>query len=96
MSCTDPPEYCPDPKIHSLKCWPEFYDAIEDGTKNFEYRKNDRDFRRGERILLKEWDPEELKYTGAERSFRIGFIYYLNNNGDEDASYAIMSLLPDY
>lgn len=93
MSCNDPPEYCPQPKLHSLKCWPEFFESVEDGTKTFEYRRNDRDFQRGERLLLREWDPDEQTYSGKERRFRIGFVYYVN--GGDDA-YAILSLLPDY
>lgn len=95
MSCSDIAEYCPEPKLHMLKCWPEFYSSIQDGTKTFEYRRNDRDFKRGERLLLREWNPDDQEYTGQERNFRIGFIYYVNGN-DEDVSYAILSLLPDY
>ncbi len=37
---------------HTLKCWPEFYDAIKDGRKTFEARRNDRGFQTGDALLL--------------------------------------------
>lgn len=49
-------------KTHRLKCWPEFFEAILTGKKRFEARKNDRDFRVGDRLLLMEWDPRS-RYT---------------------------------
>jgi hypothetical protein len=39
---------------HYLKTETEYYQAIEEGTKKFELRKNDRDFRRHDMLYLKE------------------------------------------
>lgn len=39
---------------HYLKCETEYYQLVESGVKNFELRKNDRDFKRGDIIHLKE------------------------------------------
>ncbi len=47
---------------HSLKTSPEYFNAVVDGSKNFEVRKNDRNFQVGDSLILKEWDGSE--YTG--------------------------------
>lgn len=58
-----------DPSVttHDLKCWPEFFDAIQGRQKKFEVRKgNDREYKTGDRIRLREWDPEKKEYTGRQ------------------------------
>lgn len=32
---------------HDLKCYPDYFEALHDGSKTFEYRYNDRDFKYG-------------------------------------------------
>ena len=49
--------------VHELKILPEYYKAIESGRKIFEVRKNDRDFKVGDTVILREWDRD---YTGNE------------------------------
>ncbi|OHX26156.1 RNA-binding protein [Streptococcus iniae] len=44
---------------HMLKCYPEYFEAIMDGTKTFECRYNDRDFKVGDELLLREHDPKQ-------------------------------------
>ncbi len=34
-----------DMKTHEIKCWPKYFKLIWDGTKSFEVRKNDRDYK---------------------------------------------------
>ena len=50
--------------IHELKTWPECFWDIVNRRKTFEVRKNDRNFRIGDRLELLEFDPETNKYTG--------------------------------
>lgn len=42
-------------KTHKLKILPEYMTAQLIGIKSFEIRKNDRDFKPGDRLLLREW-----------------------------------------
>ena len=54
-------------KIHELKCWPEFFLPLKERTKEFELRKNDRDYKVGDYLLLREFDPGfEDGYTGRK------------------------------
>lgn len=43
--------------VHELKSWPESFDAIERGVKPFDVRLNDRRFKVGEVLLLREFEP---------------------------------------
>lgn len=45
-------------QIHTLKTWPEHWDAVECGEKTFEARKNDRGFAVGDILVLHRFDPE--------------------------------------
>lgn len=42
---------------HEIKSWPEHFAASAAGLKPFEVRRNDRDYRVGDRITLHEWIP---------------------------------------
>ena len=69
---------------HELKTWPEFFEQTRNGRKKFEFRRNDRDFRVGDELLLKEWNPapkfpiyndgEPIAYTGRDLLVRVDYI----------------------
>lgn len=65
-------------RIHDLKCWPIPFGLTRDGLKPFEIRLNDRDFKTGDVILLREWVPETGLYTGHQLYLQIGHIEYLS------------------
>lgn len=69
---------------HDLKVWPEYFDAIAAGLKPFEIRKNDRGYRVGDCLRLREYAPGPDEYTGRE--LRKMVVYMLN--GDDPAGYA--------
>jgi hypothetical protein len=56
---------------HELKTWPAYFERLANGTKTFELRKNDRDFREGDLVTLKEWDPASEEFTGREISAKV-------------------------
>lgn len=60
--------------VHDLKCWPEFFEEIHIGNKNFEIRVNDRNYRVGDVLHLKEYNPQKNEYTGRELKRRVIYI----------------------
>ncbi|SDD27916.1 protein of unknown function [Paenibacillus sp. UNCCL117] len=61
-------------KEHRLKTWPEYFQAVVDGSKTFEIRENDRDYQVGDNLLLLEWDPKVEKYTGDLISRKVTYM----------------------
>ena len=59
--------------IHELKIQSEYFVAVNNKTKTFEIRKNDRDFKVGDKILLREIDSCG-KYTGRMSWWEITYI----------------------
>jgi hypothetical protein len=49
---------------HYLKTWPVPFEAIWRGDKSAELRRDDRDFRTGDTLVLREYRPESDDYTG--------------------------------
>lgn len=43
---------------HDLKILPEYFAAVKNGTKTFELRKDDRNYRVDDMLLLSKWSPE--------------------------------------
>lgn len=60
--------------IHELKILPEYFKAVENGTKTFEIRTNDRDYKLGDILVLKEFDPDAKVYTGNECVRKVTYI----------------------
>jgi hypothetical protein len=59
---------------HELKTWPEYYNAVFDGTKTFEVRKNDRNYQVNDVLYLREWDPLRETYTGSVTKVCVTYI----------------------
>ena len=45
--------------IHELKIKPQYYEDIKIGLKPFEIRKNDRDFKLGDILILNEYSLDD-------------------------------------
>lgn len=58
--------------VHELKILPQYYKDVVSGKKRFELRKNDRDFKVGDILKLREYENGE--YTGRESYFSISYI----------------------
>lgn len=52
-------------KVHYLKTWTPFFEDIRSGIKQFEVRKNDRDYEVGDTLILEDFNPITEKHSGA-------------------------------
>lgn len=59
-------------KIHDLKIRPEYFKPVLSGKKKFEIRKNDRNFKVGDFLTLREYAENE--YTGRREIYKITYI----------------------
>lgn len=60
--------------MQELKTWPEPFQAIWDGVKQYEVRVADRPFKLWSVVHLREYDPKTKKYTGREVAANITYI----------------------
>lgn len=79
---------------HDLKIWPQYYVRVADGSKTFEVRVNDRDFKEGDTVKLMEFDttllgykPDSFGFTGRTLLFKIGYVLKI------DAERVVFSLI---
>lgn len=77
--------------FHELKTHPAPFQAARSEVKTFELRKNDRDFKVNDTLILREFDPL-TGYTGALLLRRITYI--LTDNFELPSQYCIMSMRP--
>ena len=59
-------------KVHELKTLKPYYRDVLSGLKTFEVRKNDRDYKVRDGLILREWTGTE--YTGGELLARVNYI----------------------
>ncbi|ARK07468.1 hypothetical protein LAV_00068 [Sphingobium phage Lacusarx] len=60
---------------YEVKSWPQFFGPMLDGTKKHDMRnKRDRQYRVGDKMLLREFDPFGGGYTGRSAIFKITYI----------------------
>jgi hypothetical protein len=50
-------------EIHK-KCWPELFEKVLQRNKNADLRLADFNIKKGDILILEEWDPETKEYTG--------------------------------
>lgn len=57
---------------HTLKCLAVYFDAIENGEKNFEVRKDDRGYQKGDILILQRcYDPNHYAKYLFGRSYEV-------------------------
>lgn len=76
--------------IHAVKITPEYYEAVKDGSKRFEVRKDDRPYDVGDYIALNEHDVSG--YTGRAMIFKI--TYALRSHFYCKEGYVILGIAP--
>lgn len=87
---------------HRLKTWPEFFQAIVEGRKPFDYRLNDREFAVGDILHLEEWVPAPTDvganpndgsyYTGRVLLKRVTYILDEKIGPTMKAGFVIMGI----
>jgi hypothetical protein len=79
--------------IHYLKTWPKFYEAVLDGTKTFEVRRFDRDFKVGDVLHLQEFNPLTETFTGRTCAREVSYILTGGQFGIEPG-HVVMGIRP--
>ena len=59
--------------IIEKKCWPQYFEKILSGDKNFELRINDFDCKAGDTLVLREFNPL-IGYTGRTVTKTITYV----------------------
>jgi hypothetical protein len=76
---------------HELKTWTAFFKCLQDGSKTFEIRKNDRDYKVGDRLWCREYNPETHSYLGPDISFEV--TYVMKDHDGLRPGYVIMGII---
>lgn len=76
---------------HKLKILSRYYEAVLQGKKTFEVRKDDRPFQEGDTLLLQETvTPNGCGYTGRE--MKVEVTYILRDSEYVKDGYCIMAI----
>ena len=60
--------------VHKLKIEPRYFAAVMNGTKPFEIRKNDRNYKVGDFLALEEWVQKDQQYTGRRTARGVTYV----------------------
>ena len=72
-----------------MKILSEYYSAVVSGAKKFEVRYNDRDYKVGDILLLREFDG--LRYTGRNTCVKVTYVLHGGAYGLAEG-YVILSI----
>lgn len=62
-------------KVHEVKSWPKLFEATINGSKKHDMRRSsDREYRVGDILHMREFDPEKNAYTGRYANALITYI----------------------
>ena len=76
---------------HELKTWVPYFQDVKSGKKKFEIRINDRDYKLGDTLILKEYDDENYTYTGDELAVKVIYTLHGGNFGVQEG-YVLMGI----
>jgi hypothetical protein len=77
--------------IHELKLNSEYFPLVREGIKTFEIRKNDRDFRVGDILRLREWINSNENGDYDSGGFIDAEVLYITNFMQVD-DYVVMAI----
>ena len=71
--------------IIKKKIWPEWFKLIKSGKKKFELRLADFRVKKGEVLILEEWNPKTKKYTSRKIKKKVKYVlkFKLNDFGQK-------------
>jgi hypothetical protein len=78
-------------KRHDLKSWTGLFEPIYKGEKTHELRVLDRDYKIGDRCLLREYDPLKKEYTGRKCWVEIT---YITSSQHQECAFSPFALHP--
>ncbi|MGH2505839.1 MAG: DUF3850 domain-containing protein [Ktedonobacteraceae bacterium] len=61
-------------QAHIIKTDPKYFERVAQNHKRFELRKNDRGYRLGDILILREYDERTEQYTGRVLTVRVKFL----------------------
>lgn len=76
---------------HNPKTVQPNFDALANGSKKFELRRNDREFQVGDTLVMREYDPDAGYYSGRQVLARVDYVLQVPGSGLEDG-HCVMSL----
>ncbi|MDF2608971.1 MAG: hypothetical protein K0R92_445 [Lachnospiraceae bacterium] len=68
---------------HRIKTLSQYFRDVKSGKKNFELRKNDRDYKVGDIVILEEWIPDGIFTGGYTGQVLVRRIQYILSNCEE-------------
>jgi len=87
-------------KVHTLKCLPSYFQAIWDGRKTFEVRRDDRGFEAGHTLCLREYMPymdnggvsRLPTYTGRVIMVKVTYVLWHDDHQGIGMGHCVMAL----
>ena len=80
---------------HVVRSWPHLFQAMLDGVKTHDLRKDDRNYQVGDVILHREYDIARGAYTGREQQVEVTYITG-RNEGQSPCAVSSVVLDPEY
>lgn len=80
-------------RLHKLKTLPPYYLEVIRENKKFELRKDDRDYQKGDILILQEYSQESGK-TGEMAFFKVTYIFRGSGKYGLEKGYSILSISP--
>lgn len=75
---------------HEVKTVNPYFQKVWNNTKTFEIRLNDRDYKEGDMIILKEYDPDTKEYSGRTIHGKVGYVVeYFEGLADDYVAFSI-------
>ena len=67
------------------KIWPKYFELVKSGKKKFELRLADFKIKKGDTLVLREWNPKRKEYTGREIKKKVNYVlkFRLNDFGQK-------------